>query len=83
MINANQYPHLIWQDMQGGGTAANPWLITNVNQLQFMAYDPGDYFKLANNISASGTSTWNSDGLGGYYGFLPADTRARCLDPGV
>jgi len=57
------YMHLIWQDMTGGGTSSDPWLIHNVNELQFMKYDLSSFFELANSFSAAATTTWNS-GLG-------------------
>ncbi len=58
------YPTLIWQGMNNGsfigGTASIPFLIHNVNQLQFMEYALSDSFQLASDIDASATSGWNS-----------------------
>ncbi len=59
------YPTLIWQGMNNGsfigGTASIPFLIHNVNQLQFMGYALSDSFQLASDIDASATSGWDSD----------------------
>ena len=52
-----------------GGNAYT--LIHDVNALQDMNSDLAGYYALAGDIDASATSTWNSDGSGGYYGFLP------------
>ncbi len=64
------YPTLIWQDMNNGsfigGTASIPFLIHNVNQLQFMGYALNDSFQLDSDIEASATSGWNSGA-----GFMP------------
>ena len=46
--------------------ASIPFLIHNVNQLQFMDYAPSDSFQLASDIDASATSGWNADA-----GFTP------------
>ena len=58
------YPTLIWQGMNNGpfigGTAAIPFLVNNVNQLQFMGYAPSNSFQLASDIDASATSGWNA-----------------------
>jgi hypothetical protein len=61
----------VWQDMQFdsnfiGGTAAMPMQIHNVNELQFLNYDPRGYYQLANDIDASATASWNSG-----QGFVP------------
>ena len=45
--------------------------ITNVTELQNMKNNLTANYYLANDIDASATSTWNSDGAGGYYGFEP------------
>ena len=69
-INGGTYPYLIWQDMDNGafigGTPSIPFLIHNVNQLQFMGYAPSDSFQLVSDIDASATSGWNNDA-----GFTP------------
>ena len=44
-------------------------IINNVNQLQWMNTALNGNYELGSNIDASITSTWNSDGSGGYYGF--------------
>jgi parallel beta-helix repeat protein len=50
----------------GSGTAADPYIITNVNQLQEMQNDLTAYYELGNDIDASGTVSWN-----GGEGFVP------------
>jgi uncharacterized membrane protein len=49
--------------MAGNGTVGNPYVITNVTQLQAMAQDTHAHYVLGNDIDASNTSTWN-DGKG-------------------
>ncbi len=69
------YPTLIWQGMSNGffigGTESIPFLIHNVNQLQFMGYALSDFFQLATDIDANATSGWNSGAgftpIGNYY----------------
>ncbi len=46
-------------------------IINNINQLQWMNTALNGIYELGSNIDASDTSTWNSDGSGGYYGFDP------------
>jgi len=50
----------------GSGTEADPYIITNVNQLQEMADDLAAYYILGNDIDASDTVNWN-----GGQGFEP------------
>jgi len=50
----------------GSGTSASPYMITTCTQLQEMNNAKSSYYKLANNIDCSATTTWNSG-----YGFLP------------
>jgi len=50
----------------GSGTEADPYIITNVNQIQEMKDDLSAWYELANDIDASATSGWN-----GGDGFLP------------
>lgn len=52
--------------MMGSGTAASPFLVTNVTQLQAMRGNLSAHYALANDIDASNTSTWN-----GGKGFAP------------
>ncbi|GAJ12488.1 unnamed protein product, partial [marine sediment metagenome] len=49
--------------MTGSGTAADPYKIYDVNDLQAMNDDLTAYYELANDIDASATSGWNG-GLG-------------------
>jgi hypothetical protein len=57
--------------LDGEGTVDDPYLITNVTELQMMKDELDAFYKLANNIDASVTSTWN-----GGTGFLPIGTSA-------
>jgi hypothetical protein len=50
----------------GSGTQENPYIITNVQQLQEMNNDLDAWYELGNNIDASDTKNWN-----GGAGFLP------------
>jgi len=45
--------------MSGNGTAENPFMITDVDDLQAMANNLAAHYKLANNIDASATRTWS------------------------
>ncbi|MEI8143490.1 MAG: GLUG motif-containing protein [Candidatus Berkelbacteria bacterium] len=61
------YPHLAWEISCGGtGTVGDPYLICTLNQLQNMQLNLGASYKLANDIDASLTSSWN-----GGAGFIP------------
>lgn len=50
----------------GSGTAGDPYVITNVSELQEMNQSLSSYYILGNDIDASATSGWN-----GGLGFLP------------
>jgi len=50
----------------GSGTEADPYIITDVDQLQEMNNELDAWYELGNNIDASGTSSWN-----GGAGFVP------------
>lgn len=52
--------------MTGSGTLADPYIISDVDDLQSMENDLTAYYELANDIDASATSGWNSGA-----GFLP------------
>jgi len=60
----------------GSGTLSDPYIITNVYQLQEIDNYRSAHFKLANDIDATVTRTWNK-GTGAYssyyYGFLPIE----------
>lgn len=47
-------------EMEGSGTAEDPYKISNVNQLQSIQNDLDAYYVITNDIDASFTSTWNS-----------------------
>lgn len=47
----------------GSGTQTDPYIITNVSELQDMKYLLDAHYKLGNDINASETATWN-DGKG-------------------
>lgn len=58
----------------GTGTAANPYRIATLDNLYWLSQNSaqwvsGKYFIQTGDIDASATSTWFSDGSGGYYGF--------------
>ena len=63
--------------LRGTGTAANPYVLTDVYGLQGMdsAYDDDSmldsHFALANDINARGTSGWNENEDGSFAGFDP------------
>lgn len=48
----------IHSNMSGSGTASDPYIITNSQELQAMNYDLSAHYKLGNNIDASNTSDW-------------------------
>jgi hypothetical protein len=50
-------------DLDGEGTIENPYVITNVSELQSMEDDLDAHYTLDNDIDASGTAQWN-DGSG-------------------
>ena len=52
--------------MTGSGTAADPYIISTVTDLQNIDDDLTAYYELGGNIDASATSTWNSN-----QGFAP------------
>jgi hypothetical protein len=58
----------------GSGTAEDPCIITTVEQLQAIENNLTAHYALGNDIDASATKTWNSNGSGGYYGFEPIGT---------
>jgi hypothetical protein len=45
---------------KGSGTPDDPYVITNVKQLQEMKYDLKAYYVLGNDIDASETKNWNN-----------------------
>ncbi len=57
----------------GSGTEEDPYIITNVYQLQEMDDDLDAWYELGNDIDASATETWNEDpnNPGIYFGFVP------------
>ncbi|MGA2914934.1 MAG: GLUG motif-containing protein [Sedimentisphaerales bacterium] len=56
----------------GSGTETNPYIITNVTQLQEMRYSLYAWYRLGNDIDASETQGWNSG-----EGFLPVGDGAH------
>ena len=46
-------------DLEGSGTAADPYVITNASELQAIEDNPYVHYKLGNDIDASATSKWN------------------------
>jgi hypothetical protein len=67
----------------GDGSSGNPYQISSLNNLYWIAASDGEvpspsqitrwaaYYLQTANIDASATSTWNSNGSGGYYGWSP------------
>lgn len=47
-------------DFEGEGTEENPFIITNAFELQQIKSNLSAYYKLANDIDASGTAGWNN-----------------------
>jgi filamentous hemagglutinin family protein len=70
------YPSLVWQGMNNvpfiGGTPLYPFLVQNINQLQFMEYDLSAAYQLNSNIDATATSGWNAGA-----GFTPVGSSAK------
>ncbi|NQT32969.1 MAG: hypothetical protein HQ594_04780, partial [Candidatus Omnitrophica bacterium] len=54
-----------------GTTAADPYMVRDVFDLQAMDQDMYKHYKLAGNIDATPTQNWNDNGAGGFYGFAP------------
>jgi len=54
------------QAMSGTGTPEDPYIITDIYELQAMQLDPEAYFELGNDIDASDAVDWN-----GGEGFAP------------
>lgn len=55
-----------------GATPFTAWMLVNdANQLQAMNTNLAGSYALGTTFNASATSTWNPDGLGGYFGFTP------------
>ena len=63
--------------MSGDGTSGDPYIITNVDELQSMEDDLTAFYKLGNDIDASDTSTWNSGA-----GFDPIGDRTTAFTGG-
>ncbi len=58
----------------GDGSSSNPYQIATLNNLYWITQNPTSWDKFfiqMADIDASGTSIWDSDGSGGYYGFSP------------
>ncbi|MCM8791089.1 MAG: filamentous hemagglutinin N-terminal domain-containing protein [Candidatus Omnitrophica bacterium] len=57
------YHELIWQGMNNGdfigGTNDVPYVISDINELQFMMYDLDGAYQLGGDIDASATSRWS------------------------
>ena len=62
-------------DLEGSGTAADPYLITNVSELQAIEDDVNANYTLGNDIDASQTTNWNNGA-----GFDPIDDLGGTLD---
>lgn len=58
----------------GAGTSVSPYQISSLNNLYWISQNSlawGAYYQQTTDIDASSTSTWNSNGSGGYYGWTP------------
>ena len=60
----------------GSGTSGDPYKIATLADLAELSATPDDlatgiFFIQAEHIDASATSTWNDNGAGGFYGFIP------------
>ncbi len=64
--------------MEGSGTLEDPWIITNVNQLQAMKDNLTAYYALGNDIDASATKNWNenAENTEQKFGFVPVGRSA-------
>jgi hypothetical protein len=63
--------------MTGTGVDGDACVVTTCDQLQAINTDATSlslWYELGQNVDCSATSTWNSDGAGGYYGFNPIST---------
>jgi len=56
----------------GSGTEPDPYIITDVNQLQEMTYSLNAWYELGNDINAFDTESWNSGA-----GFVPVGDNAH------
>lgn len=67
----------ILNNMEGSGECSavdeyhDPYIITNIYQLQAISEDPDECYYLGNNINASPTSNWDQDGDDEAEGFNP------------
>ncbi len=68
LAGAGMFPALAQFSGDGSGTEADPYIITNVDQLQEMSDNTGAYYELGNDIDAAETADWN-----GGEGFEPID----------
>lgn len=50
----------IHNNMSGSGTTSDPYVITNVRELQAVKHESNVDYKLGNDIDATGTSSWNN-----------------------
>ena len=60
----------------GSGTEGDPYLVETLSHLLWISSASG-YVQQQNDIDASETSTWNSDGVGGFFGWDPIDYSTR------
>jgi len=68
LAGTGMFPALAQFSGDGSGTEADPYIITNVDQLQEMSNNTGAYYELGNDIDAAETADWN-----GGEGFEPID----------
>src|SRR3989339_262366 len=63
----------------GDGTSGSPYQIASLENLYWIASDVtrwDKYYIQTANIDASSTSTWFTNGSGGYYGWIPIGNTA-------
>lgn len=51
--------HLGTSDLEGSGTASDPYNVSNVHELQAIQDDPSAHYQLVSDIDASATEDWN------------------------
>lgn len=52
---------VVLSGLNGSGTTADPYVVTNATELQAMAADPSAHYALAADVNASATRDWNVD----------------------
>lgn len=66
----------VLNNMDGSGTCSDPYVVTNVYELQAIDEDRDACYELGNDIDASYTANWNPDGDSENEGFDPIATNS-------